>query len=66
MKFLRFLAVVAIGWLSALAAARRADPVNVYTIWPEISPACSRNSRRRSGIKVNFSRFLLGARRSLA
>ena len=35
MKMLRAAALALAGWLGGLAAAQAADPVNVYTIWPE-------------------------------
>jgi iron(III) transport system substrate-binding protein len=61
MKFLRFLAVVAIGWLSGVAAASAADPVNVYTIWPEnYARPMFEEFEKTTGIKVNFIRFSSG------
>ena len=61
MKFLRFLAVVAIGWLSGVAAASAADPVNVYTIWPEnYARPMFEEFEKATGIKVNFIRFSSG------
>jgi len=61
MKFLRFLAVVAIGWLSSVATASAADPVNVYTIWPEnYARPMFEEFEKATGIKVNFIRFSSG------
>ena len=61
MKFLRFLAVVAIGWLSSVATASAADPVNVYTIWPEnYARPMFEEFEKVTGIKVNFIRFSSG------
>ena len=61
MKFARFLAVVAIGWLSGVATASAADPVNVYTIWPEnYARPMFEEFEKATGIKVNFIRFSSG------
>ena len=48
-------------WLAGLASAQAADPVNVYSIWPE---NCARpmfeEFEKATGIKVNFIRFSSG------
>ncbi len=48
------------GWLAA-ATAQAADPVNVYTIWPEnYARPMFQEFEKTTGIKVNFIRFSSG------
>ncbi|MCX7362182.1 MAG: ABC transporter substrate-binding protein [Alphaproteobacteria bacterium] len=48
------------GWLTAVAA-QAADPVNVYTIWPEnYARPMFQEFEKVTGIKVNFIRFSSG------
>jgi iron(III) transport system substrate-binding protein len=61
MKFARLLATVAAVWLSGMAAAQAADPLNVYTIWPEnYARPMFQEFEKQTGIKVNFLRFSSG------
>ena len=61
MKLLRFLIVAASGWLSVAATAQAADPVNVYSIWPEnYARPMFQEFEKATGIKVNFIRFSSG------
>jgi iron(III) transport system substrate-binding protein len=61
MKFARFLATAAAVWLSGMAAAEAADPLNVYTIWPEnYARPMFQEFEKQTGIKVNFLRFSSG------
>jgi iron(III) transport system substrate-binding protein len=61
MKFARFLATAAVVWLSGMAAAEAADPLNVYTIWPEnYARPMFQEFEKQTGIKVNFLRFSSG------
>jgi iron(III) transport system substrate-binding protein len=61
MKLMRILAVAVAGWLSGLAVAEAADPVNVYTIWPEnYARPMFEEFEKATGIKVNFIRFSSG------
>src|SRR6187549_4188830 len=60
MKLLRFMTVAVSGWLLA-GAAHAADPVNVYTIWPEnYARPMFQEFEKQTGIKVNFLRFSSG------
>ncbi len=48
-------------WLVGLASARAADPINVYTIWPEnYARPMFQEFEKQTGIKVNFLRFSSG------
>ena len=48
-------------WLIGLSAAQAADPVNVYTIWPEnYARPMFQEFEKQTGIKVNFLRFSSG------
>jgi iron(III) transport system substrate-binding protein len=48
-------------WLSGTAAAVAADPLNVYTIWPEnYARPMFQEFEKATGIKVNFLRFSSG------
>lgn len=61
MKMLRAAALALAGWLGGLAAAQAADPVNVYTIWPEnYARPMFQEFEKQTGIKVNFLRFSSG------
>src|SRR5215218_6357655 len=61
MKMLRTAALALAGWLGGLAAAQAADPVNVYTIWPEnYARPTFQEFEKQTGIKVNFLRFSSG------
>jgi len=61
MKLLRCLAIAAFGWLSIAASAQAADPVNVYSIWPEnYARPMFEEFEKATGIKVNFIRFSSG------
>ena len=50
------------GWLAGRASrAQAADPVNVYTIWPEnYARPMFQEFEKATGIKVNFLRFSSG------
>src|SRR5215218_8272689 len=61
MKMLRTAALALAGWLGGLAAAQAADPVNVYSIWPENwARPMFEEFEKATGIKVNFLRFSSG------
>src|SRR5471030_3202177 len=61
MKFARLLATAAAVWLSGIAVAQAADPLNVYTIWPEnYARPMFQEFEKQTGIKVNFLRFSSG------
>src|SRR6478752_4053256 len=48
-------------WLAGLASAQAADPVNVYSIWPEnYARPMFEEFEKATGIKVNFIRFSSG------
>src|SRR3954470_2273792 len=48
-------------WLAGIAAAQAADPLNVYTIWPEnYARPMFQEFEKATGIKVNFLRFSSG------
>ena len=60
MKLLRFMTVAVSGWLLA-GAAHAADPVNVYSIWPEnYARPMFQEFEKATGLKVNFIRFSSG------
>src|SRR6187399_3562985 len=61
MKRLRFALVALAVWLTGLASVQAADPVNVYTIWPEnYARPMFQEFEKQTGIKVNFLRFSSG------
>jgi iron(III) transport system substrate-binding protein len=61
MKFARVLATAAAVWLLGMAVAQAADPLNVYTIWPEnYARPMFQEFEKQTGIKVNFLRFSSG------
>src|SRR4051812_25674699 len=48
-------------WLAGIAAAQAADPLNVYSIWPENwARPMLQEFEKATGIKVNFLRFSSG------
>jgi iron(III) transport system substrate-binding protein len=56
----RLVAIAAL-WLAGLGTAQAADPVNVYTIWPEnYARPMFQEFEKQTGIKVNFLRFSSG------
>jgi iron(III) transport system substrate-binding protein len=56
----RLVALVAL-WLACLGTAHAADPLNVYTIWPEnYARPMFQEFEKQTGIKVNFLRFSSG------
>ena len=61
MKLLRStLLAMALGWVGA-TAVQAADPVNVYTIWPEnYARPMFQEFEKATGLKVNFIRFSSG------
>ena len=61
MKLLRRTTLAAALSLMGIATARAADPVNVYTIWPEnYSRPMFQEFEKATGLKVNFIRFSSG------
>jgi iron(III) transport system substrate-binding protein len=61
MKMLRLLSVVLAAWIGASSMAHAAEPLNVYTIWPEnYARPMFEEFEKASGIKVNFLRFSSG------
>ena len=61
MKLLRSTLVAMALGLVGTAAAQAADPVNVYTIWPEnYARPMFQEFEKQTGIKVNFLRFSSG------
>jgi len=61
MKILRVAAISVACWLASLAAVYAADPLNVYTIWPEnYARPMFEEFEKATGIKVNFLRFSSG------
>ena len=61
MKRLRLLLIGMAIWLAGLVSAQAADPVNVYTIWPEnYARPMFQEFEKATGIKVNFVRFSSG------
>ncbi len=61
MKVLRVVAVSLAAWISGFAVAQAADPLNVYTIWPEnYARPMFEEFEKATGIKVNFLRFSSG------
>ena len=60
-RSIRCLAALAVAWLSPWGAAHAADPLNVYSIWPENwARPMLQEFEKSSGIKVNFLRFSSG------
>src|SRR5438128_10186517 len=60
-RWLRVALRVAAGALIGTVAAHAADPLNVYTIWPEnYARPMFQEFEKASGIKVNFVRFSSG------
>jgi iron(III) transport system substrate-binding protein len=56
----RLVAIAAL-WLAALGTAQAADPLNVYTIWPEnYARPMFQEFEKQTGIKINFLRFSSG------
>jgi iron(III) transport system substrate-binding protein len=56
----RLVAIAAL-WLAGLGTAQAADPLNVYTIWPEnYARPMFQEFEKQTGIKVNFLRFSSG------
>ena len=48
-------------WLVGMVSAHAADPINVYTIWPEnYARPMFQEFEKQTGIKVNFLRFSSG------
>lgn len=61
MKRFGLAAAALAAWLAGLAGAQAADPVNVYTIWPEnYALPMFQEFEKQTGIKVNFLRFSSG------
>src|SRR5436190_547706 len=61
MKMLRLAAAGLLTWLAGPLAAQAADPLNVYTIWPEnYARPMFQEFEKTTGIKVNFLRFSSG------
>src|SRR6478672_10831887 len=61
MKTLRLAAAALLTWLVGALAAQAADPLNVYTIWPEnYARPMFEEFEKATGIKVNFVRFSSG------
>ena len=61
MKRLRFALVALAVWLTGLASVQAADPVNVYSIWPEnYARPMFQEFEKATGLKVNFIRFSSG------
>ena len=61
MKKLHFSLLALAVWLVGLASAQAADPVNVYSIWPEnYARPMFEEFEKATGIKVNFIRFSSG------
>ena len=61
MRLLRPVLLALAGWLVGIAVAQAADPLNVYTIWPEnYARPMFQEFEKQTGIKVNFLRFSSG------
>ena len=61
MKLGHRLVAIAALWLAALGTAQAAEPLNVYTIWPEnYARPMFQEFEKQTGIKVNFLRFSSG------
>lgn len=61
MKTLRLAAATLLAWLVGALAVQAADPLNVYTIWPEnYARPMFQEFEKATGIKVNFLRFSSG------
>ena len=61
MKVLKAALLLLAGCMAGAAAARAADPINVYTIWPEnYARPMFQEFEKQTGIKVNFLWFSSG------
>jgi iron(III) transport system substrate-binding protein len=61
MKIGHRLVAIAALWLAGLGTVQAADPLNVYTIWPEnYARPMFQEFEKQAGIKVNFLRFSSG------
>jgi iron(III) transport system substrate-binding protein len=61
MKVLKVALLLLAGCMAGSGAARAADPINVYTIWPEnYARPMFQEFEKQTGIKVNFLRFSSG------
>ncbi len=61
MKSFGLVAATLAAWVIGLSSAQAADPVNVYTIWPEnYARPMFQEFEKQTGIKVNFLRFSSG------
>lgn len=61
MKMLKVALLLLAGCMVGSTAARAADPINVYTIWPEnYARPMFQEFEKQTGIKVNFLRFSSG------
>jgi iron(III) transport system substrate-binding protein len=61
MRLLRPVLLALAGWLAGIVVAQAADPLNVYTIWPEnYARPMFQEFEKQTGIKVNFLRFSSG------
>src|SRR5476649_1929973 len=61
MKKLRLLSFALTAWAGAIGMAQAAEPLNVYTIWPEnYARPMFEEFEKASGIHVNFLRFSSG------
>ena len=61
MKVLQLAAAALLTWLAGGLAAQAADPLNVYSIWPEnYARPMFQEFEKATGIKVNFLRFSSG------
>src|SRR5436853_7770608 len=61
MRLLRPALLALAGWLAGIATAQAADPLNVYTIWPEnYARPMFQEFEKATGVKVNFLRFSSG------
>ena len=61
MKIGHRLVAIAASWLAGLGTVQAADPLNVYTIWPEnYARPMFQEFEKQTGIKVNLLRFSSG------
>ena len=61
MKILRIVALGLASWLAGMAATQAAEPLNVYSIWPEnYARPMFDEFEKATGIHVNFLRFSSG------
>ncbi len=61
MRLLRPALLALAGWLAGIPVAHAADPLNVYTIWPEnYARPMFQEFEKQTAIKVNFLRFSSG------